>query len=214
MGLLGFVSAGWSLEFHALLVQGLSRPFRPDNHYLCGQIWVLCFSFQVLIKMLQTPYLSSSCCKMLLNTISAFLLAENVLLPDSLTKEAIQKVTRIAAYARNPRLQIPWSRVISGHSISGWEICRKVPFSLFAQTVKKLPNALNKVWWGLGITWESCTGCQYSNATMADIIAMKSRLIQTPTASVEKGRRTEKEYVLPEVIKQIIESNLVKKIHF
>lgn len=47
---------------------------------------------QVLIKMLQTPYLSSSCCKMLLNTISAFLLAENVLLPDSLTKEAIQKV--------------------------------------------------------------------------------------------------------------------------
>uniref|UniRef100_A0A8C3DQV7 UTP20 small subunit processome component n=1 Tax=Corvus moneduloides TaxID=1196302 RepID=A0A8C3DQV7_CORMO len=47
---------------------------------------------QVLIKMLQTPYLSSSCRKMLLNTISAFLLAENVLLPDSLTKEAIQKV--------------------------------------------------------------------------------------------------------------------------
>lgn len=44
---------------------------------------------------------------MLLNTISAFLLAENVLLPDSSTKEAIQKVTRIAAYARNPRLQIP-----------------------------------------------------------------------------------------------------------
>lgn len=49
---------------------------------------------------------------------------------------------------------------------------------------------------------------------MADIIAMKSRLIQTPTASVEKERRTEKEYVLPKVIKQIIESNLVKKIHF
>ncbi|KAJ7422794.1 Small subunit processome component 20 like protein [Pitangus sulphuratus] len=47
---------------------------------------------RVLIKMLQTPYLSSSCCKMLLNTISTFLLAENVLLPDCLTKEAIEKV--------------------------------------------------------------------------------------------------------------------------
>uniref|UniRef100_A0A8C5U5C3 UTP20 small subunit processome component n=1 Tax=Malurus cyaneus samueli TaxID=2593467 RepID=A0A8C5U5C3_9PASS len=47
---------------------------------------------QVLIKMIQTPYLSSSCCKMLLSTISAFLLAENVSLPDSLTKEAIEKV--------------------------------------------------------------------------------------------------------------------------
>lgn len=58
------------------------------------------------MKMLQTPYLSSSCCKMLLSTISAFLLAENVLLPDSLIKEAVQKVTGIAAYARNPRLQI------------------------------------------------------------------------------------------------------------
>lgn len=86
---------------------GLSRLFRPDNHYLHGQIQILSFSFQVLIKILQTPYLSSSCCKMLLNTFSAFLLAENVLLPDSLTKEAVQKVTRIAAYARNPRLQIP-----------------------------------------------------------------------------------------------------------
>ncbi|KAM9293238.1 small subunit processome component 20 homolog isoform 2-T2 [Morus bassanus] len=47
---------------------------------------------QILIKMLQTPDLSSSCCKTLLNTISAFLLAENVFLPDSLTKEAIEKV--------------------------------------------------------------------------------------------------------------------------
>ncbi|XP_071408091.1 small subunit processome component 20 homolog [Pithys albifrons albifrons] len=47
---------------------------------------------QILIKMLRTPYLSSSCCEVLLNTISAFLLAENVLLPDSLTKEAIEKV--------------------------------------------------------------------------------------------------------------------------
>ncbi|XP_075285568.1 small subunit processome component 20 homolog [Opisthocomus hoazin] len=47
---------------------------------------------QILIKMLQTPHLSSSCCKTLLSTISAFLLAENVLLPDSLTKEAIEKV--------------------------------------------------------------------------------------------------------------------------
>ncbi|KFP79677.1 Small subunit processome component 20, partial [Acanthisitta chloris] len=47
---------------------------------------------RVLIKMLETPYISSSCCKMLLNTISAFLLAENVLLPDSLTKEAVEKV--------------------------------------------------------------------------------------------------------------------------
>ncbi|XP_008939761.1 PREDICTED: small subunit processome component 20 homolog, partial [Merops nubicus] len=47
---------------------------------------------QVLIKMLQTPNLSSSCCKTLLNTISAFLLAENVFLPDPLTKEAIEKV--------------------------------------------------------------------------------------------------------------------------
>ncbi|XP_074683053.1 small subunit processome component 20 homolog isoform X1 [Strix aluco] len=47
---------------------------------------------QILIKMLQTPDLSSTCCKTLLNTISAFLLAENVFLPDSLTKEAIEKV--------------------------------------------------------------------------------------------------------------------------
>uniref|UniRef100_A0A8C3M1A3 UTP20 small subunit processome component n=1 Tax=Chrysolophus pictus TaxID=9089 RepID=A0A8C3M1A3_CHRPC len=47
---------------------------------------------QVLIKMLQTPDLSSSCCKILLNTISALLLAENIHLPDSLTKEAIEKV--------------------------------------------------------------------------------------------------------------------------
>jgi len=57
--------------------------------------------------MLQTPHLSSSCCKTLLSTISAFLLAENVLLPDSLTKEAIEKVTRTAAYSRNPRVQVP-----------------------------------------------------------------------------------------------------------
>ncbi|XP_061213380.1 small subunit processome component 20 homolog [Neopsephotus bourkii] len=47
---------------------------------------------QILIKMLQTPGLSSSCCKTLLKTISSFLLAENVLLPDSLTREAIEKV--------------------------------------------------------------------------------------------------------------------------
>ncbi|KAM6293789.1 small subunit processome component 20 homolog [Porphyrio hochstetteri] len=47
---------------------------------------------QILIKMLQTPDLSSSCCKTLLSTISAFLLAENVFLPDSLIKEAIEKV--------------------------------------------------------------------------------------------------------------------------
>lgn len=60
--------------------------------------------------MLQTPYLSSSCCKMLLNTISAFLLAENILLPDSLTKEAIQKVTRIAAYAEIPDFKFPRAR--------------------------------------------------------------------------------------------------------
>ncbi|XP_065514435.1 small subunit processome component 20 homolog isoform X1 [Caloenas nicobarica] len=47
---------------------------------------------QILIKMLQTPDLSSSCCKTLLKTISALLLAENVFLPDTLTKEAIEKV--------------------------------------------------------------------------------------------------------------------------
>ncbi|NXL92133.1 UTP20 protein, partial [Alectura lathami] len=47
---------------------------------------------QVLIKMLHTPDLSSSCCKTLLNTISALLLAENVFLPDPLTKEAVEKV--------------------------------------------------------------------------------------------------------------------------
>ncbi|KAM6301905.1 small subunit processome component 20 homolog isoform 2-T2 [Podargus strigoides] len=47
---------------------------------------------RILIKMLQTPNLLSSCCKTLLNTISAFLLAENVFLPDSLTKEAIEKI--------------------------------------------------------------------------------------------------------------------------
>lgn len=57
--------------------------------------------------MLQTPDLSSSCCKTLLNTISAFLLAENVFLPDSLTKEAIEKVTKAVAYSRNPRIQVP-----------------------------------------------------------------------------------------------------------
>lgn len=64
-------------------------------------------SFQILMKMLQTPHLSSSCCKTLLNTISALLLAENVFLPDSLIKEAIEKVTRTAAYSRNPRVQVP-----------------------------------------------------------------------------------------------------------
>ncbi|XP_047917180.2 small subunit processome component 20 homolog [Anser cygnoides] len=47
---------------------------------------------QVLIKMLQTSDLLPSCCKTLLNAISALLLAENVFLPDSLTKEAIEKV--------------------------------------------------------------------------------------------------------------------------
>lgn len=47
---------------------------------------------------------------MLLNTISAFLLAENILLPDSLTKEAIQKVTRIAAYAEIPDFKFPRAR--------------------------------------------------------------------------------------------------------
>ncbi|OXB75402.1 UNVERIFIED_CONTAM: hypothetical protein H355_010604 [Colinus virginianus] len=47
---------------------------------------------QVLMKMLQTPDLLSSCCKTLLNTISSLLLAESVLLPDSLTKEVIEKV--------------------------------------------------------------------------------------------------------------------------
>lgn len=57
--------------------------------------------------MLQTPDLSSSCCKTLLNTISAFLLAENVFLPDSLTKEAIEKVTKTVAYSRNPKIQVP-----------------------------------------------------------------------------------------------------------
>ncbi|XP_053937766.1 small subunit processome component 20 homolog [Cuculus canorus] len=46
----------------------------------------------ILIEMLQTPYLSSSCCKTLLNTISAFLLAENVFLPDYVTTEAVEKV--------------------------------------------------------------------------------------------------------------------------
>uniref|UniRef100_A0A8C3GEN0 UTP20 small subunit processome component n=1 Tax=Cairina moschata TaxID=8855 RepID=A0A8C3GEN0_CAIMO len=49
---------------------------------------------QVLIKMLQTSDLLPSCCKTLLNAISALLLAENVFLPDSLTKEAIEKVFR------------------------------------------------------------------------------------------------------------------------
>ncbi|XP_062441952.1 small subunit processome component 20 homolog [Rhea pennata] len=47
---------------------------------------------QILIKLLQTPDLSASCCKTLLNTISALLLTENVFLPDALTKEAIEKV--------------------------------------------------------------------------------------------------------------------------
>lgn len=65
------------------------------------------FHFQILIKMLQTPDLTSSCCRTLLNTISAFLLAENVFLPDSLTKEAIEKVRMTAAYSRNHRVQVP-----------------------------------------------------------------------------------------------------------
>ncbi|NWH65197.1 UTP20 protein, partial [Geococcyx californianus] len=47
---------------------------------------------RILIQMLQTPDLSSSCCKTLLDTISAFLLAENVSLPDSLSREAVEKV--------------------------------------------------------------------------------------------------------------------------
>lgn len=63
-------------------------------------------SFQVLIKMLQTPDLLSSCFKILLKTISALLLAENIHLPDSLTKEAIERVTK-TSYWRNTRVQVP-----------------------------------------------------------------------------------------------------------
>lgn len=73
--------------------------------------------------MLQTSDLLPSCCKTLLNAISALLLAENVFLPDSLTKEAIEKVTK-TSYSRNPRVQIPYSSMISGHSGSGQQTVR------------------------------------------------------------------------------------------
>lgn len=74
--------------------------------------------------MLQTSDLLPSCCKTLLNAISALLLAENVFLPDSLTKEAIEKVTKTASYRRNPRVQVPYSSMISGHSTSGQQTIR------------------------------------------------------------------------------------------
>lgn len=89
--------------------------------------------------MLQTPDLLPSCCKILLNTISALLLAENVLLPDSLTKEAIEKVTK-TSYWRNTRLQVPYSSLISGYSISGWAVDYNVLFSFFALKRERLPS--------------------------------------------------------------------------
>ncbi|KYO17523.1 small subunit processome component 20-like protein [Alligator mississippiensis] len=49
---------------------------------------------KTLTTMLQTPDLSASCCETLLKAISALLLAENVSLPDALTKETIEKVFR------------------------------------------------------------------------------------------------------------------------
>lgn len=150
---------------------------------------------------------------MLLNTISEFLLAENVLLPDSLIKESVQKVTRNAAYARNPRLQIPQSRVISGHSVSGWERRCEVPFSLFTQIMEKLPNALNKVWWVLGFLDNFTQAVSIEMPPWQTSLQWNPGSDLNPTASVEKGRRTVKKYILTMVIKQIIESNLVKKKH-
>nr|XP_048691400.1 small subunit processome component 20 homolog isoform X3 [Caretta caretta] len=47
---------------------------------------------KTLAKMLQTSDLSVPCCKTLLKTLSVLLLAENVFLPDAVTKETIEKV--------------------------------------------------------------------------------------------------------------------------
>ncbi|EMP26858.1 Small subunit processome component 20 like protein [Chelonia mydas] len=47
---------------------------------------------KTLAKMLQTSDLSVLCCKTLLKTLSVLLLADNVILPDAVTKETIEKV--------------------------------------------------------------------------------------------------------------------------
>ncbi|XP_074867355.1 small subunit processome component 20 homolog [Carettochelys insculpta] len=47
---------------------------------------------KTLAKMLQTPHLSLPCCTTLLRVVSVLLLAKNILLPDAVTKEAIEKV--------------------------------------------------------------------------------------------------------------------------
>ncbi|XP_067415819.1 small subunit processome component 20 homolog [Emydura macquarii macquarii] len=47
---------------------------------------------KTLTKMSQTPDLSASCCKTLLKAISVLLLSENVFLPDTVTKDTVEKV--------------------------------------------------------------------------------------------------------------------------
>uniref|UniRef100_K7GES8 UTP20 small subunit processome component n=1 Tax=Pelodiscus sinensis TaxID=13735 RepID=K7GES8_PELSI len=47
---------------------------------------------ETLAAVLQTPHLSAPCCRTLLKVISVLLLAENVFLPDAVTKETVEKV--------------------------------------------------------------------------------------------------------------------------
>ncbi|NWI16571.1 UTP20 protein, partial [Crypturellus soui] len=70
------------LQAYLILVEHANGSKIPRPEEVC----------QILIKLIQTPDLTASCCKTLLNSISALLLSENVFLPDALTKEAIEKV--------------------------------------------------------------------------------------------------------------------------
>ncbi|KAM8820065.1 small subunit processome component 20 homolog [Eudromia elegans] len=70
------------LQAYLILVEHANGSKIPRPEEVC----------QILIKLIQTPDLTASCCRTLLNTISALLLSENIFLPDALTKEAIEKV--------------------------------------------------------------------------------------------------------------------------
>lgn len=52
------------------------------------------FISQTLTKLIETPDLSVPCRDTLLKVISVLFLDENVLLPDSLVKEIVEKVTK------------------------------------------------------------------------------------------------------------------------
>ncbi|XP_072856319.2 small subunit processome component 20 homolog isoform X1 [Pogona vitticeps] len=58
---------------------------------------------QILTKMIETPFLSLTCCSTLLKIISVLLLDENVFLPDSLVKETVEKVFK-SGFERCPVL--------------------------------------------------------------------------------------------------------------